>query len=127
MIAATATASALGELEMVFVVGAIVGCRIVLPFVFGWQAVSVKLWEAGLPQHVAGHSSCSVPARKSAAARPAHGRTGDSGSGSQIGEHGEHAAVRAGVGGKAELEEDLLDVGLDGALGDEQPVRDGSI
>ena len=49
MIAATATASALGELEMVFVVGAIVGCRIVLPFVFGWQAVSVKLWEAGLP------------------------------------------------------------------------------
>src|SRR5258708_40239575 len=45
----------------------------------------------------------------------------------QVGEDGEGAPVGAGVGAEAELEEDLLDVGFDGALGDEQAGGDGLV
>jgi hypothetical protein len=41
----------------------------------------------------------------------------------QVGEDGEHPPVGAGVGVDAEFEEDLLHVGLDGALGDEQETQ----
>src|SRR5215469_2024739 len=44
-------------------------------------------------------------------------------SAAQVGEDGEHTTV----GVKAELEEDLFDVGLDGALGDEQAGGDGPV
>ena len=45
----------------------------------------------------------------------------------QVGEDGEDAAVGAAVVAEAELLEDLLDVGLDGALGDEQAGGDGPV
>jgi hypothetical protein len=45
----------------------------------------------------------------------------------QVGEDGEDAPVGAGADGEGEFEEDLLDVGLDGALGDEQAVGDGPV
>ena len=42
-------------------------------------------------------------------------------------EDGEDAPVGAGADGEGEFEEDLLDAGLDGALGDEQAVGDGPV
>jgi len=45
----------------------------------------------------------------------------------QVGEDGEDAPVRVRVGAEPEFLEDLLDVGLDGALGDEQAGGDGSV
>ena len=46
---------------------------------------------------------------------------------SEVCEDCQYASVRGSVGLQAELEEDLLDVRLDGSLGDEQPLRDGSV
>src|SRR5258708_32497105 len=51
----------------------------------------------------------------------------ESGRAAQVGEDGEHAAVGVRVGVEAELLEDLLDVGFDGALGDEQAGSDGPV
>src|SRR5260370_11465606 len=51
----------------------------------------------------------------------------ESGRAAQVGEDGEHAAVGVRVGVEAELVEDLLDVGFDGALGDEQAGSDGPV
>ncbi len=44
-----------------------------------------------------------------------------------MGKDGEDAPVGAGVGGEAELLEDLVDVSFDSALGDEQAVGDGPV
>ncbi len=57
---------------------------------------------------------------------PAHAGNRSAGS-AQVGEDGEHTTVGAGVGGEAELEEDLLDVSFDGALGDGQAGGDGAV
>src|SRR5260370_41609543 len=51
----------------------------------------------------------------------------ESGRAAQVGEDGEHAAVGVRVGVEAGLLEDLLDVGFDGALGDEQAGCDGPV
>lgn len=42
----------------------------------------------------------------------------------QVGEHGEDATVGIGTRGKVELLEGLFDVCLDGALGDDEALRD---
>ena len=42
----------------------------------------------------------------------------------QVGEHSEHPPVRLGISIEPELEADLLHVGLDGALGHEEPAGD---
>jgi hypothetical protein len=45
----------------------------------------------------------------------------------QVGEHGPHAAVGFGVYGKPQLEENLLNVSLDRAFGDEQAAGDCAV
>jgi hypothetical protein len=47
--------------------------------------------------------------------------------GSQVCEDGEHAPVRISVRVEAELEKDLFDVSLDGALGYEEPLGDRAV
>ena len=48
-------------------------------------------------------------------------------SSAEVGDHREHAAMRLRVRAEPQLGEDLLDVGLDRALGDEQPRRDRAV
>ena len=45
----------------------------------------------------------------------------------QVAQHGEHAAVRLVGGRQAELEEDVRHVLLDGALGDDERLRDQAV
>ena len=74
-----------------------------------------------------GRATVSAPWRHGNLVRPALGpatmRSLVRALAAQVGEHGEHAAVRLGIQVEPELEEDLLDVRLDGALGDEQAAR----
>jgi hypothetical protein len=51
----------------------------------------------------------------------------NSGGVAQIGEDGEHAPVGIGIGVEAEFEEDLLDVGLNGAFSDKQAGGGGPV
>src|SRR5215212_2115881 len=87
------------------------------------------LWPGRRRRNGVGHSQRCVAARESGPSRlrVATMRWLARPLAAEVREHGQHTAVRLGVQVEAELEEDLLDVRLDGALGHDEAACDRAV